>query len=137
MTLHVVDASAFGPLFFQDEKDDLFADLPSLISNEQCLVPQHWRLEVSNLILSGMKRKRVSEHMADRLVAEIDLLPIRIDDRTGLNAGESFKLARKHSLSVYDAAYLELALRLHFPLVTYDKVLRQAAVAEDLKVLPA
>ena len=40
---------------------------------------------------------------------------------------ETFTLANAHNLSVYDAAYLELALRHHVPLATLDLDLRKAA----------
>jgi predicted nucleic acid-binding protein len=45
-------------------------------------------------------------------------------------------LAERHRLTTYDAAYLELALRLALPLATLDEALRRAAVAERLPVLP-
>ncbi|WP_243406987.1 type II toxin-antitoxin system VapC family toxin [Cuspidothrix issatschenkoi] len=37
------------------------------------------------------------------------------------------KLARREGLAAYDAAYLELALRLQLPLATLDKQLAEAA----------
>jgi predicted nucleic acid-binding protein len=45
-------------------------------------------------------------------------------------------LGRRHHLSSYDAAYLELAMRLGLPLATLDKNLRKAAQAEGIAVLP-
>ena len=136
MISHVVDASVFGPLFFEDEKDELFGDLPELISGEHCIVPHHWHLEVTNQILSGLRRKRMTDKMAEQSVALIDLFPITIDDRTAHRISESITLALKHGLTVYDAAYLELAIRRNMPIVTYDKALRKAALAEHIAVLP-
>jgi predicted nucleic acid-binding protein len=136
MISHVVDASMFGPLFFEDEADELFEDLPELISGEHCIVPQHWHLEVTNQILSGLRRKRMTSKMAEQAVAQIDLFPITTDDKTAQRIAESYSLASKHGLTVYDAAYLELAIRRHMTIVTYDNALRKAALAENIALLP-
>lgn len=136
MTSHVVDSSMFGPLFFEDKKDELFGELPELISGEHCIVPQHWHLEVTNQILSGLRRKRMTDKMAEQSVAQIELFPITVDDLTAQRISESYSLASNHGLTVYDAAYLELAIRRRMPIVTYDKALRKAALAENVAVLP-
>ena len=53
-----------------------------------------------------------------------------VDERSGVSlSAELLTLARKHSLSAYDAAYLEVSLRLSLPLATLDKRLQGA----DLK----
>ncbi|MGY2437947.1 type II toxin-antitoxin system VapC family toxin, partial [Escherichia coli] len=49
---------------------------------------------------------------------------------------QTLRLASKHSLTLYDAAYLELARRLGLPLATLDKELRRAASAEDVAIAP-
>jgi len=45
-------------------------------------------------------------------------------------------LGRKHKLTSYDAAYLELAMRRGVTLATLDKNLRKAATMEGVAVLP-
>ena len=40
-----------------------------------------------------------------------------------------FDLAHRHALTAYDAAYLALALKLHAPLITFDRKLASAAQA--------
>lgn len=136
MTSHVVDASVFGPLFFEDEEDALFDELPMLIVEERCVVPQHWRLEVTNQILSGLRCKRMTNAMAAKAIAQIADFPIVVDPETGARYAEIFALADQHGLTVYDAAYLELAIRLRSGLVTYDADLRSAAAAERVALLP-
>ena len=44
-------------------------------------------------------------------------------------------LTRKHSLTAYDAAYLETALRRGDSLATLDRALRRAALDEELDVI--
>jgi predicted nucleic acid-binding protein len=41
-------------------------------------------------------------------------------------------IAERRDLSMYDAAYLELALRHEFGLITLDRALAQAAIAEGV-----
>lgn len=137
MTRHIVDASVFGPLFFNDELDRLLPELPDMIANEQCVVPQHWGLELANQIISGLRRKRMTGAMASRAMDQIDQFPVIIDDQTGERISTSFALASKHGLTIYDAAYLELAVRLQLPLATYDGALRKAAGIEKVGLLPA
>jgi len=70
------------------------------------------------------------------ILAGLEGLPIRIDRETGDRAWlETLAVADKHRLTVYDATYLELALRLALPLATLDDDLRQAAQLEGLVLL--
>ena len=55
-------------------------------------------------------------------------LTLTVDDGEARNSfGRTSTLAEQHGLSVYDAAYLELALRRNLPLGTRDRALRSAA----------
>ena len=57
-------------------------------------------------------------------------LAIRIDPESSQTAfDQAFELAEKYSLTIYDAGYLELAIREGLPLATLDKELRMAASA--------
>ena len=59
-----------------------------------------------------------------------------LDPETGRQAwGATVRLAERHKLSVYDAAYLELAQRRGLPLATLDTDLRRAAMAEGVILL--
>jgi predicted nucleic acid-binding protein len=48
---------------------------------------------------------------------------------------EIMDLSRRHKLSVYDAAYLALAMRESLPLATLDNALKSAALAVDVPLL--
>ena len=132
----VVDASIFGPLFFDDEKDSIFDGLGALLAEGECLAPQHWRLELVNQIINGHRRKRMTAEMADAAIALIAGLEVAIDEETWRHHAETFALATKHGLTAYDAAYLELALRRRATLASYDGDLRKAARLESLEIQP-
>lgn len=104
------------------------------VATEGALVPSLWPLEVANALLVAQRRKRIDA--AFRLAALTDLaaLPIEIDAETHVRAWrEILALAEDHGLSLYDAAYLELALRKGLPLATLDSQL--AAASRRLGVL--
>jgi predicted nucleic acid-binding protein len=66
----------------------------------------------------------------------IALFPIHLDLETDRQAWDATaRLAERHRLTLYDAAYLELALRLGLPLATLDRELRATASGEKVKVL--
>lgn len=98
-------------------------------------VPALWWYEVSNALLMAQQRKRIKE--VDRLKA-IDLLgqlPLQTDTpNTGI-VRYIQELAFAHSLSAYDASYLELALRKGLGLATFDGRLKQAAEKAGLHTL--
>jgi predicted nucleic acid-binding protein len=69
-------------------------------------------------------------------LADLALLPLTVDCETGRQAwGTTFRLAERHRLNLYDAEYLELALRLGLPLASLDDELRDAAQAKGVFVL--
>ena len=78
----------------------------------------------------------MTKERRDKILVRLQLFPVAIDSETGKNAwNETLKLADRHQLTVYDATYLELALRLALPLATLDRELRKAAQAENVRLL--
>ena len=136
MTRYVADASVVGPLLFKDEAETLFPGLLDSFIAGECLVPGHWRLEIANQMLVGVRRKRATPDEATTLTAMFDQLPVVVDQETGERAlGTTYRLAVSHNLTIYDAAYLELALRRQVPLLSFDRELIRAAVAEKVFLL--
>jgi len=71
-----------------------------------------------------------------RSVKLLQQLAVEIDDEAHDRAFQDLlNLARSERLTVYDAAYLELALRLHIPLASKDAELRKAAARLGLALL--
>jgi predicted nucleic acid-binding protein len=101
-------------------------------------VPALWWYEISNALLMAQKRKRIREADRVRLVALYGLLPIQTDMALHLEAVSRFQeLALTYSLTAYDAAYLELALRKGLSLATFDRKLKKAAEEAGIGVTPA
>jgi predicted nucleic acid-binding protein len=98
-------------------------------------VPALWWYEISNALVMAQRRRRLTE--ADRLglVTLYGRLPLHTD--THLNpetVGRLQVLAQEHSLSAYDAAYLELATRKGLGLVTLDQRLMAAARNAGIRI---
>lgn len=117
-----------------DEFTDLSASVLADIATFGALVPAHWDVEVLNGLRSAERRGRLSAAALTTAVHGITLLPIDRHPRAvdGLRLTD---LARRHSLSAYDAAYLDLAMDAALPLATMDIDLASAAVAAGLTVI--
>ena len=91
-------------------------------------VPALWPLEVANALTVLARRRKLTDQ--DRLVALgwFRGLPLRVDHETASLAFSGLAdLAASFQLSIYDAAYLELAQRRRLPLGCKDGPLRVAA----------
>jgi predicted nucleic acid-binding protein len=132
----VIDASVIGPLLFQDEMDDLLPSLPEILARGEALVPGHWRLEVANQVLMGTRRGRAMLDDVTIMFEALAALPVETDYTTSDHAwSATHALATAHRLTIYDAAYLELAIRAGLPLATADKGLIDAANAASVPLI--
>ena len=91
------------------------------------------QLEVRNTLITGERRGRLTEDDTASFLHGISRLGIHVD-RTPAEAAV-LMIARRHRLTVYDASYLELALREAMPLSTPDQALLGAAQAMRVAVL--
>ena len=99
-------------------------------------MPELWRLELGNILIGALKRKRITPAKLAEFFAMLDIINIRIDKETANRAfHEIFSLAQSERLTTYDATYLELAMRLGLPLATKDADLRDAAIRLGVDVL--
>jgi predicted nucleic acid-binding protein len=99
-------------------------------------VPSIWHLEMANALLAAVRRKLMTEAHRQTGVALLAQLRLIIDHESSHFAFSTISdLALKHSLSAYDAAYLELARRKSIPLASRDEPLRAAARKSGLKLL--
>ncbi len=135
MTTVVLDASATGPLFLNDETSDALPGLARALSDGGVLVPAHWLLEVGNLIRLARIRDRLDEIGERDAMSVVQAMTIEAEPTSAVVLfGDLWELAVKHKLTIYDASYLELALRTGSPLATNDKALMRAAMAERVEL---
>jgi predicted nucleic acid-binding protein len=135
MTGVVVDASVALAWCFPDEASKEADRMLAALKGLAILVPAVWALEIANAMLVGERRKRLKQPDIMRFVALLESLPITQDRQTvSESVSNLLPLGRVHGLSAYDAAYLELAIRLSAPLATLDTNLQKAARRAGIKV---
>lgn len=131
----VIDASIGGAWCLEDEESDLADSLLGGVEDSHFLVPSHWFLELGNLLVVAERRSRIDAEGVRNATRFLKSLPISIDSLSPAQTlGATLELARRHVLSSYDAAYLELAVREGAALATLDQRLRHAALAEGVRV---
>ena len=138
MSRLVIDAAMALSWLLPDESSDaLLAVRSELPKTESVWVAAHWHLEIANALCVAERRKRLDAASVAQAVSLLTQLPITVDPETSERAGaETLGLARQHTLSVYDAAYLELALRRSASLASLDGPLRLVAKKLGVPVLP-
>jgi len=131
----VIDASAIGPYLLADEQEHLLPGLDGALTETGVVVPAHWHVEVANLLLVASRRGRLDEASRAEAVQTLSCALVNVDQRTAEQAlARSWTLAKAYRLTIYDAAYLELAQRGGMPLATNDDALLRAAIAENVKL---
>ena len=131
----VLDASATLAWVYGEETDVDLDFLYEFAGRWGAVVPQLWHLEVVNILLLNHRRGKHDLEFVDRRLLGLRGLLIAVDEDTQVRAwGETARLAVKHSLTSYDSAYLELALRRGLPLATLDKALLRAAALEGVRL---
>lgn len=130
----VVDASVAANWFLPDEEPEAL-EAWRIIRSDPALVPPHWWFEVRNSLLMAERRERISSRITALILDRLARLRIVITERPDDQVVFSF--ARRHRLTFYDAAYLELAVRENIALATLDGDLAKAAVKDGVRLLIA
>jgi predicted nucleic acid-binding protein len=134
----VLDASLMLAWLLPDEATSATeALLQSWEQGADLYAPPLLRYEVSNaLVMAHLRRKRLTRKQAEEKLVEFEAFSVEYDaDSSRLAPSKTSELALQHNLTVYDAAYLELALRLRLPLATLDGQLRAAAATTGITAL--
>jgi predicted nucleic acid-binding protein len=136
MMVLVADASAaLGTVLPGHDERVAETFLHHIGNGDAVCVPSLWLLETLNVLLVRERRKKLDIGERDQAISCIHGYPVRVDEESTTHIAEIQRLATKHSLSSYDAAYLELTLRLKCPLLSSDDALCEAARAEGVTVL--
>ena len=125
----VADASvAIGWVHPAHATSDTAAMLDAIEAGAVLEVPALWPLEVANALTVLVRRGKLTAGDRQMGLGWLRGLPIRVDhEMASLAFSKLSELASAHRLSVYDAAYLELAERRKLPLGCKDSPLRKAA----------
>ncbi len=131
----VLDASVAAAWALPDESSVLAGRLLTRTETNGAIVPPLWWYEIRNILVVAERRKRIAASEADAFLHHLGRMSIRIAE---LGSGKTIlRLARTYKLSVYDAAYLELAVRENLSLGTLDRKLASAARPEHVRLLEA
>jgi predicted nucleic acid-binding protein len=129
----VVDASVTASWLLPDETDARAEQAYALLDTDSAVAPGLWWFELRNVFIVNERRGRIDRAKTQRALGLLASLPIQLDHAAGEAA--LLALARRHRLTVYDAAYLELAQREGLPLATLDEELARAARAEKVVLI--
>jgi predicted nucleic acid-binding protein len=124
----VLDASVALAWCFKDELTEAAAQLRERLRTSVAAVPLLWFIEMANVLALAERRRRITTAESAQLIALFETLGIEADAETAsLAFTRVLDLAREQRLTAYDAAYLELAMRLGVPLASKDRDLCDAA----------
>ncbi len=133
----VIDGStALGFVMKDEQGPAALKALEVIESGVPTFVPAHWCVEVANGLVMAERRKRASQADVTEALSLVNALPVIVDGETAQRAGsDTVALARQYGLTIYDAAYLELAMRRGASLATSDHALAKAAKAAGVASL--
>ncbi len=132
----VIDASTALAWCFQDEIGEADLRLLDRLRVERIEVPGLWLLEVANALALAERKQRITQADAASFLNLLECLDIDVHEETwGEVFSDILPLSRTQALTAYDAAYLELAMRLGAPLASKDRALCAAAERVGVAVI--
>ena len=134
----VIDASVTVAWCFSDESTPAGTQLLARLQEAEAWVPGLWLAEVANVLLAAERRRRITHGLVTEFLSMLAGLTIRIDAELDHRIhGPVLHLAQLYRLTVYDAMYLDVAMRLKLPLATRDRELMNAARSAAVPLIPA
>jgi predicted nucleic acid-binding protein len=122
--------------YLTDEQDRAYSiSIFSALGQREILVPSLWIYEIANVLLVAQRRGRISAERIQYVLETVIDFNLRIDEVAPESALRLNRLALQHGLTVYDAAYLDLALRSCAPIATKDKALLHAMQAANVHLV--
>lgn len=132
---YVLDASVALAWCLPDEEFDDAQTALEALRHGSATAPSIWIYEVVSGLRTAIRRGRIESSAVTEVLAMLKALPIEV---VAYPVAESLlDFAERFDLSVYDAAYLDLADVRGLPLATRDERLRSAALAAGVEVLAA
>ena len=132
----VLDSSAALAWIYPGEATDAVRQVFEMVAENGAIVPVLWRIEVANSLTVAVRRGRIAVEFRNAALADLALLDIATDQQTDAYAWTTtLNLADRFRLTLYDAAYLEVAHRRSLPLASLDQELRAAGRALGVSLL--
>ena len=131
----VLDCSVILSWCFRDEQNAYALSVLNRLENETAITPWFCPLEFYNVLLVAERKGRIVFDEVNDIVDYVARMGILLDKDIFIwNSMNLLQIARKFSLTSYDAVYLELAMRLRLPLATLDNELHSAAEASGVRI---
>lgn len=129
-----MDCSVTASSFLPDENSVLSEKLYSKLEKGLSIwVPAIWWYELNNVLIVAVRRKRINDAKMLEIIDLFQSMPISIDDNFTFNTLKNINnISLSHNLSVYDAAYIELAKRKNAGIATLDDKILIAAKKEKI-----
>lgn len=131
----VLDNSVVTGWYIPDQATAYTQSIAQRLETDRAIVPAFWQLEFANVLKTACTRGKLSLDNAREIVLTIVALPIELDSGLTPNSRQLLDLAMRYSLSSYDAAYLEVALRHGIPIACQDAKLTEACLQAGVVVL--
>jgi predicted nucleic acid-binding protein len=123
----IIDASLAMNWYLADEQDREYSiSVFSALSDRQILVPSLWIYEIANVLLVARRRGRIDPDRIQYVLETVTSFNLQIDEVVPASALRLTRIASQYELTIYDAAYLDLAMRSGSPIATKDKALLKA-----------
>lgn len=129
----VIDCSVFLAWCMADEDEPAAVEAMQRVAGAGGVAPGIWWYELRNALLVNERRGRITPQQVSDTLADGSALGLEIDSEH--DEATILGFARQHSLTIYDAAYLEVAFRRGLPLATLDRRLRSAAGDNGITVI--
>lgn len=132
----IIDSSITMAWCFLEEQTEATTEVRNRLDGEAAAAPAILLLEVTNVLFQAEKRGRITPSLASDFIEVLQKMKLEVDYDGAARCFEHvLPLCRRHGLTAYDAAYLELAIRTGLPLATLDGRLRSAASEHGIKLL--
>ena len=129
----VIDASVMGAFLLRDEEHSGSARrIVERLDRDDLIVPRVFWYEIRNVLLKAKRNNRIGQKDFEACLIQLadEISPVE-DVRN--DESRTLDLAQRHNLSVYDASYLETAIRRKASLATFDRDLSDAVSSERIE----
>jgi predicted nucleic acid-binding protein len=134
--LIVLDASLIVAHVLGEEAIVARADIIETLKNGKIVVPAHWTVEISNAMITNVRRRRLSFEDAQLVLQEIAKYDVEVRPASPGDISTPISFAHEQQLTAYDAAYVKLAMDTRATLATLDDAMRRAAMRLQIDVAP-